>query len=86
MCVALEEGGDEWTFGLRREFCLLCMYRDVGKALPEISKENKIASSILSWQRRWQPKHPEQDPSRVQCCCLDVRRAGPRGWLPLAQC
>lgn len=39
--VALEEGGDEWRFGLRREFCLLSTHRDVGKALSEIPKEYK---------------------------------------------
>lgn len=47
MRVALEEGEDEWRFGLRREFRLLSTYRDEGKALSEIPKEYKVENSML---------------------------------------
>lgn len=56
MRVALEGGRDEWMFGLRREFCLLSTYRDVGKALSEIPKEYEVENSTLSWDWRKQSK------------------------------
>lgn len=77
MCVALEEGGDEWRFGLRRGFSLLSVYRDVDEASAEIPKAYKAENNMLFGVEK--AKYPEQDLSRVQCCCLDVQRAGPRG-------
>jgi len=60
--VALEEGGDEQRLGLGREFCLLCMYRDVGKALFEILNEYKAGNRMLLGECRKQSKTSQTGP------------------------